>query len=77
MQSQVARVIVPTLYPGLEDHSSVINISKVKGVNQNVFFVTHEHLGVKVHACIAEWLNTPTIQMPFVAQHIFLRCDAV
>ncbi|XP_021931484.1 NFX1-type zinc finger-containing protein 1-like isoform X1 [Zootermopsis nevadensis] len=48
MQSQVARVIVPTLYPGLEDHSSVINISKVKGVNQNVFFVTHEHLGVKV-----------------------------
>jgi hypothetical protein len=68
MQPQVAKVIMSTLYPGLEDHSSVTNTCKVKGVNQNVFFVTHEHLADKVHANIAEWLNIPSIlQITFVA----------
>jgi hypothetical protein len=54
MQPQVAKFIMSTLYPGLEDHSSVTNMCKVKGVNHNVFFVTHDHLADKVHAYIAK-----------------------
>jgi hypothetical protein len=34
---------------------------KVKGVNQNMFFITHEHLADKVRACIVEWLHTLSV----------------
>jgi hypothetical protein len=58
MQPQVAKLVMSTLYPGLQNHSSVTNICKVKGVNQNMFFISHEHLADKVHACIVGWLYT-------------------
>jgi hypothetical protein len=61
MQPQVAKLIMSTLYPGLESHSSVTNMCTVKGVHQNMFFVSHEHLADKVHACIVDLLHTPCI----------------
>lgn len=61
MQPQVAKLIMSTLYPGLESHSSVTNMCTVKGIHQNMFFISHEHLADKVHACIVDSLHTPCI----------------
>jgi hypothetical protein len=52
MQPQVAKPIMLTLYPGLESCSSITDLCTVKGVSQNMFFITHEHLAEKVQACI-------------------------
>lgn len=51
MQPQVAEPIMSTLYPVLESCSST-HVCTVKGVSQNMFFITHEHLAEKVQACI-------------------------
>jgi len=32
-----------TLYPRLEDHELVRNYPDVRGIQKNVFFVTHQH----------------------------------
>jgi predicted phosphohydrolase len=66
MQPQLSKFIMATLYPGFEGHSSVTNMCEVKGVNQNVFFVTHEHMADKVHDFIA-LAQYYIIQMLFVA----------
>lgn len=52
MQPQVAEPIMSTLYPVLEISNSTTNVCTVKGVSQNMFFITHEHLAEKVQACI-------------------------
>ena len=61
MQPQVAKLIMSTLYPGLESHSSVTSMCTVKGVHQNMFFSSHEHLADQVHACIVDSLHTPCV----------------
>jgi hypothetical protein len=61
MQPQIAKLIISTLCPGLESHTSVSSMCKVKGVNHNMFFISHEHLADKVHACIMGWLHTPSV----------------
>jgi len=61
MQPQVAKLIMSTLYPGLESHSSVTSMCTVNGIDQNVFFISHEHLADQVHACIVDSLHIPCI----------------
>jgi hypothetical protein len=54
MQPQVAKPIMSTLYPVLERCSSTTDVCTVKGVSQNMFFITHEHLAEKVQTCFVE-----------------------
>lgn len=48
MQPHVAKPIMSTLYPGLETCSDITDVCTIKGVSQNMFFITHEHLAEKV-----------------------------
>ncbi|KAK2705482.1 hypothetical protein QYM36_015764 [Artemia franciscana] len=41
MRPEVARLIVPAIYPSLENHPSVLMYPNVKGMKHNVFFLTH------------------------------------
>jgi hypothetical protein len=52
MQPQVAKPIISTLYPGLESCNGITDVCTIKGVSQNMFFITHEHLAEKVQVSI-------------------------
>ncbi len=41
MRPDVARLIVPSIYPHLENHKSVTRYSNVPGMAENVFFLSH------------------------------------
>ncbi|KAF8959737.1 hypothetical protein BDZ97DRAFT_1666780 [Flammula alnicola] len=43
MRPTISSLIRNTLYPGLEDHELVHHYPDVRGIQQNVFFVTHNH----------------------------------
>jgi len=73
MQPHVANLIMLALYPGLEGHSSVTKTCKVKGVDQNIFFITHVHLADKVHAFSVGWIHTASvIKMLLITLHMVL-----
>lgn len=44
MRPEVARLIVPAIYPKLENHESVLRYPNVSGMVHNVFFLTHSEL---------------------------------
>ncbi|XP_065567266.1 NFX1-type zinc finger-containing protein 1-like [Artemia franciscana] len=41
MRPDIARLIVPSIYPSLENHPSVLDYPNIKGMKHNVFFLTH------------------------------------
>jgi superfamily I DNA and/or RNA helicase len=41
MRPEIARLIVPSIYPTLENHSSVLEYPDVRGMASNVFFLAH------------------------------------
>lgn len=41
MSPDIARLIVPAIYPTLENHCSVIEYPSVKSMSENVFFLSH------------------------------------
>jgi superfamily I DNA and/or RNA helicase len=43
MRPEVAELIVPSIYPELMNHSSVLQYETVRGVLKSVFFITHGH----------------------------------
>jgi superfamily I DNA and/or RNA helicase len=43
MRPEVARLIVPSVYSHLENHSSVLQHPVVPSINRNVFFIDHDH----------------------------------
>ncbi|KAF8813222.1 P-loop containing nucleoside triphosphate hydrolase protein, partial [Phlegmacium glaucopus] len=43
MRPMISSLIRNTLYPGLEDHKLVKEYPDVRGIQQNVFFVSHSH----------------------------------
>ena len=44
MRPEVARLIVPAIYPELKNHQSVERYPNVPGMKHNVFFLTHSEL---------------------------------
>lgn len=44
MRPEIARLIVPSIYPQLENHSSVMDYPNVRGMSNNVFFLAHTEL---------------------------------
>ncbi|XP_046560628.1 LOW QUALITY PROTEIN: NFX1-type zinc finger-containing protein 1-like [Haliotis rubra] len=40
MRPEIARLMKP-IYPKLENHSSVLNYEKIKGISDNMFFINH------------------------------------
>ena len=44
MRPEVARLIVPAIYPSLKNHPSVLQYPDVRGMVSNVFFLTHTQL---------------------------------
>ncbi|XP_069677593.1 NFX1-type zinc finger-containing protein 1-like [Periplaneta americana] len=43
MRPEIAQLITPTIYPELENHSSVTEFESIRGVLKSVFFITHEY----------------------------------
>jgi hypothetical protein len=41
MRPEVSRLIVPAIYPELQDHDSVHKYPEIPGMIENVFFLTH------------------------------------
>ncbi|KAG8519603.1 NFX1-type zinc finger-containing protein 1 [Galemys pyrenaicus] len=41
MRPEIAQLLVPHIYQGLENHPSVLKYEKIKGVASNLFFVEH------------------------------------
>lgn len=44
MRPEVARLIVPSIYPSLENHESVLKYPKVEGMVDSVFFLKHNEM---------------------------------
>lgn len=44
MRPEVARLIVPAIYPYLKNHETVLRYSDVPGMTKNVFFLAHKEL---------------------------------
>lgn len=42
MRPEIAKLIVPLIYPKLDNHDSVLNYPPVLGVTSNIFFITHD-----------------------------------
>ncbi|XP_046669546.1 NFX1-type zinc finger-containing protein 1-like isoform X2 [Homalodisca vitripennis] len=43
MRPEISKQLVPTIYPELLDHESVKNRDRIKGMDKNMFFMTHNH----------------------------------
>ena len=43
MRPEIVQLIVPTIYPELANHSSVLGFERIKGTLKNLYFVTHNH----------------------------------
>ena len=43
MRPEVAELIVPSIYPELMNHSSVLQYETIRGMLKSVFFITHNH----------------------------------
>ncbi|CAG2061553.1 unnamed protein product [Timema podura] len=48
MRPEIAKLIVPTIYPELFNHKSVLGFDNIMGISKNVFFMTHNHYEEKV-----------------------------
>lgn len=55
MRPEVAELIVPSIYPELTNHSSVLQYEKIRGMLKSVFFITHNHPEEEV--CVSSVLN--------------------
>ena len=42
MRPEIARLLVPAVYPELKNHFSVWEYPSIKGMNKNVFFLSHQ-----------------------------------
>ena len=42
MRPRIADLLRPHIYKNLRDHASVLMYDDVKGIQKNIFFVTHE-----------------------------------
>ena len=49
MRPEIARLIVPAIYPSLENHPSVLEYPVVRGISSNVFFLSHTEQEVADH----------------------------
>lgn len=48
MRPEISQQLVPTIYPTLRDHVSVTEREHIKGMDKNVFFMTHNHFEEEV-----------------------------
>nr|CAD7194778.1 unnamed protein product [Timema douglasi] len=48
MRPEIAKMIVPAIYPELFNHESVLGFDNIMGISKSVFFVTHNHYEEKV-----------------------------
>nr|CAD7575431.1 unnamed protein product [Timema californicum] len=48
MRPEIAKMIVPAIYPELFNHKSVLGFDNIMGISKSVFFVTHNHYEEKV-----------------------------
>lgn len=48
MRPEIARLIVPSIYAELENHATVLQFGKIRGVLNSLFFITHNHPEEKV-----------------------------
>ena len=55
MRPEVAELIVPSIYPELTNHSSVLQYETIRGMLKSVFFITHNHPEEEV--CVSSVLN--------------------
>jgi hypothetical protein len=55
MRPEVAELIVPSIYPELMNHSSVLQYETIRGMLKSVFFITHNHPEEEV--CVSSVLN--------------------
>ena len=44
MPPSVSRLLVPHIYPTLNDHESVLSKGPIKGLRHSLYFIEHEHL---------------------------------
>ena len=44
MRPEVARLIVPSIYPTLDNHESVLQYPEVRGMDKSVFFLAHNEM---------------------------------
>jgi len=55
MRPEVAELIVPSIYPELVNHSSVLQYETIRGMLKSVFFITHNHPEEEV--CVSSFMN--------------------
>lgn len=48
MRPEISTLLVPTIYPKLLDHPCVRQREKIRGIDKNVFFITHKSLEQEV-----------------------------
>ncbi|XP_069677368.1 NFX1-type zinc finger-containing protein 1-like [Periplaneta americana] len=48
MRPEIAKLIVPSIYAELENHASVMQFEKIRGMLKSLFFITHNHSEEKV-----------------------------
>ena len=61
MRPEIVQLIVPTIYPELKNHSSVLQFERIRGMLKSVFFITHNH---------------PEEEVSKICSHLFISCLA-
>lgn len=76
MRPEIARLIVPAIYPVLENHESVRRYSKVPGMAESVFFLTHaeQEQGDKADTDSRSHLNAYEADLTLgLARHLLMQ----
>ncbi|XP_057379532.1 NFX1-type zinc finger-containing protein 1-like [Daphnia carinata] len=73
MRPEIARLIVPAIYPTLENHSSVLNYPAIRGLASNIFFLTHSEQEIGDHEGKSH-LNPYEAQLSLaLARHLIMQ----
>ncbi|KAI9558322.1 hypothetical protein GHT06_015075 [Daphnia sinensis] len=73
MRPEIARLIVPAIYPTLENHSSVLEYPTIRGLTSNIFFLTHTELEIGDHEGKSH-LNPYEAQLSLtLARHLIMQ----
>lgn len=73
MRPEIARLIVPAIYPTLENHSSVLKYPAIRGLASNIFFLTHSEPEIGDHEGKSH-LNPYEAQLSLtLARHLIMQ----
>ncbi|XP_054258411.1 NFX1-type zinc finger-containing protein 1-like isoform X2 [Macrosteles quadrilineatus] len=73
MRPEISKLLVPTIYPTLENHITTHNRERIRGIDRNVFFMTHNNHEEEVVDIMSKRNKFEARMVMSLARHLLLQ----